>query len=189
MGVSHRCARRVPLRIAIPRVHMKRLLLTVALIAALASLSEAQQSPDPRIADLVRAGKIQIGVHSVMYTTDSRTGALKAASTGIILLDIARTLGARIGVEVLPIGHPTIPEMLTCLTAGACDMGFMGPDRSRVAQRTRNLAGCRRTTRDVPFRANRRLLRSQSRDTLASGNLSFALSRTATLVRIQSGEF
>jgi polar amino acid transport system substrate-binding protein len=67
-----------------------------------------------------------------MYTKDSRTGELKAASTGIILLDIARTLGARIGVEVLPVGHPTIPEMLMCLTAGACDMGFMGPDPSRA---------------------------------------------------------
>jgi len=113
-------------------VHMKKLLLTVTFTAALASLTEAQQGPDPRVADLVQTGKIRIGVHSVMYTTDSRTGALKAASTGIILLDIARMLGARIGVEVLPIGHPTIPEMLTCLTAGVCDMGFMGPDRSRV---------------------------------------------------------
>jgi polar amino acid transport system substrate-binding protein len=67
-----------------------------------------------------------------MYTTDARTGELKAASTGIILLDLARALGARIGAEVVPIGHPTIAEMLTCLTAGPCDMGFMGPDRSRA---------------------------------------------------------
>src|SRR5262249_1612694 len=73
------------------------------------------------------------GVHSVMYTSDSRTGELKGASTGIILLDIARALGTRIGVEVLPIGHPTIPEMLTCLTAGTCDSGFMGPDPTRTA--------------------------------------------------------
>jgi len=92
---------------------------------------EAQQVPDPRIADLVQAGKIRVGMHSVMYTKDPQTGALKAASTGIILLDVARTLAARMGVEVLPVGHPTIPEMLTCLTAGACDVGFMGPDRSR----------------------------------------------------------
>jgi polar amino acid transport system substrate-binding protein len=51
---------------------------------------------------------------------------------GIILLEIARALGARIGVDVLPVGHPTIPEMLTCLTTGACDMGFMGPDPART---------------------------------------------------------
>jgi polar amino acid transport system substrate-binding protein len=109
---------------------MKKLLLAVAFTAMLASLAAAQV-PDPRIADLVQAGKIRVGVHSIMYTKDPRTDELKAASTGIILLDIARTLGARIGVEVLPVGHPTIPEMLTCLAVGACDMGFMGPDRSR----------------------------------------------------------
>src|SRR5262249_56902220 len=32
----------------------------------------------------------------------------------------------------VPVGHPTIPEMMTCLTGGACDMGFMGPDPSRT---------------------------------------------------------
>src|SRR5262245_32204583 len=111
---------------------MIRLLTMVAFTAISASLAEAQQVPDPRVADLLQAGKIRVGVHSIMYTKESRTGELKAASTGIILLDIARTLGARIGVEVLPLGHPTIPEMLTCLTAGRCDVGFMGPDPSRA---------------------------------------------------------
>src|SRR6516164_5281640 len=112
---------------------MKRLLLMVTFTTILASHAEAQQVPDPRVADLLQAGKIRVGMHSVMYTKDCRTGELKAASTGIILLDIARALGARIGVEILLVGHPTIPEMLTCLTTGACDMGFIGPDPSRTA--------------------------------------------------------
>jgi hypothetical protein len=110
---------------------MTRLLLTVTIAAMLASLAEAQHVSDPQVADLVQAGKIRVGMHSVMYTKDSQTGEVKAASTGIILLDIARTLGARMGVKVLPVGHPTIPEMLTCLTAGACDIGLhnrMHPD-------------------------------------------------------------
>jgi len=111
---------------------MKKLVLSVTFTAMLASFGIAQPVPDPRVADLVQAGKMRVGVHSVMYTQDSRTGELKAASTGIILLDIARTLGARIGVEVVPVGHPTISEMLTCLTTGGCDVGFMGPDPSRV---------------------------------------------------------
>ena len=111
---------------------MKKLLLTVIFTAMLVSLAEAQQVPDPRVNDLVQAGKIRVGMHSIMYTKDPRTGELKAASTGIILLDLARTLGAQIGVEVVPVGYPTIPEMLTCVTDGACDMGFMGPDRSRA---------------------------------------------------------
>src|SRR5262245_41367470 len=92
---------------------MTKLLLTVAFTAMSASLAVAQQASDPRVADLVQAGKIRVGMHSIMYTKDSRTGEFKAASTGIILLDIARTLGARIGAEVVPVGHPTIPEMLT----------------------------------------------------------------------------
>lgn len=111
---------------------MKMPLLAVAFTAVLASLAEAQPASDARVADLVQAGKVRIGVHSVMYTKDPHTGESKAASVGIILLDIARALGARIGVEVVLVGHPTIPEMLTCLTTGACDMGFMGPDPSRT---------------------------------------------------------
>ena len=110
---------------------MKKLFLAVALTATFASFAAAQQVPDPRVADLVQAGRIRVGIHS-FYTKDSRTGELKAVSAGIIFLDIARILGTRIGVEVVPVWHPTIPEMLTCLTAGQCDVGFMGPDPSRA---------------------------------------------------------
>jgi polar amino acid transport system substrate-binding protein len=112
---------------------MKKLLLSLTFIGVLASLAEAQQVSDARVADLVQAGKIRVGVHSVMFTKNPQTGELKAASVGIILLDIAHALGARIGVEILPVGYPTIPEMLTCLTSGACDIGFMGPDPSRTS--------------------------------------------------------
>ena len=73
---------------------MKKLLLAVAFTAMLASLAAAQQIIDPRVADLVQAGKIRVGVHSIMYTNDPQTGELRAASTGIILLDIARTWSA-----------------------------------------------------------------------------------------------
>jgi hypothetical protein len=46
---------------------MTKLVLTVTLIAMLASLAEAQQTPDPRVADLVQAGKIRVGVNCVKY--------------------------------------------------------------------------------------------------------------------------
>src|ERR1700740_3134414 len=110
---------------------MKKLLPIIALTAISPSLAEAQQSSDPRVADLLQAGKIRVGMHS-FYTKDSQTGELRAVSTGIIFLDIARMLGARNGVEVVPVWHPTIPEMLTCVTAGECDVGVMGPDPSRT---------------------------------------------------------
>jgi polar amino acid transport system substrate-binding protein len=67
-----------------------------------------------------------------MYTKDPQTGKPKAASVGVIFLDIARALGARIGAEIVLIGHPTVPEVLTCVTTGACDVGVMGPDPSRT---------------------------------------------------------
>src|SRR4051812_47171700 len=110
---------------------MKKLLLILTLATIMVSPAEAQRTTDPRVADLVQAGKIRVGIHS-FYTKDSRTGELKAVSAGIIFLDIARILGARIGVEVVPVWLPTIPEMLTCLTARKCDVGFMGPDPSRA---------------------------------------------------------
>lgn len=110
---------------------MKKLVLSLTFIT-LAGFANAQQVSDPRVADLVAAGKIRVGVHSVMYTNDPHTGEVKAAPAGIVLFDLARSLGARIGADVVLIGHPTIAEMLTCLSAGACDMGFMGPDPSRT---------------------------------------------------------
>jgi polar amino acid transport system substrate-binding protein len=109
---------------------MKKLLLVASLIVVSASIASAQQA-DLRIADLVQASKIRVGIHS-FYTKDSRTGELKAVSSGIIFLDVARLLGARIGIEVLPVWHPGVPEMLACVTASACDVGFMGPDPSRT---------------------------------------------------------
>ena len=109
---------------------MKKLLLSAFLILLSTSLARAQQVGDPRVADLVQAGKIRVGIHS-FYKKDSRTGEPKAVSTGIIFLDIARLLGTRIGVEVVPVWHPGVPEMLACVTAGECDVGFMGPDPSR----------------------------------------------------------
>src|ERR1051325_11515697 len=109
---------------------MKKLLLSAFLILLSTSLARAQQVGDPRVAVLVQAGKIRVGIHS-FYKKDSRTGEPKAVSTGIIFLDIARLLGTRIGVEVVPVWHPGVPEMLACVTAGECDVGFMGPDPSR----------------------------------------------------------
>src|SRR5262245_34777842 len=97
--IRHRhCGRhriRLPTPSAVLEAHMKQLLLTVTFPAMLVSLAEAQQVPASRVADLVQAGKVRVGMHSLMYTKDSQTGEIKAASVGIILIDIARALGAR----------------------------------------------------------------------------------------------
>jgi len=110
---------------------MKTLLLITALALAPISPAAAEQAADSRVADLVQAGRIRVGIHS-FYTKHSETGEVKAVSSGIIFLDVARMLGARLGVEMLPVWHPGVPEMLACVTAGDCDVGFMGPDPSRT---------------------------------------------------------
>ena len=64
---------------------MKKLLLSLTFIAMLTGLAEAQQISDARVADFVQAGKIRVGVHSVMYKKDPQTGEPKEAGVGIIL--------------------------------------------------------------------------------------------------------
>ena len=78
---------------------MKMLFLTVAFIAMLASLAKAQQVPDPRVADLLQAGKIRVGVHSIMYSKDPRTGELKAASTGSFFSTLLAHWGHGLGLR------------------------------------------------------------------------------------------
>src|SRR5262245_16571888 len=70
------------------------------------------------------------------FTPNERTYPAVIGSSGSCQEETSReetvhVAGLEISNGVVPVGHPTIPEMLTCLTAGACDMGFLGPDPSR----------------------------------------------------------
>jgi len=84
---------------------------------------------DARIADLVRAGKIRVGLFPPQYVKDPATGELCG-----VLVEIVRALGARIGVEVVVVEQPTPREVVDCLNGGACDIASLGFDPSRVAQ-------------------------------------------------------
>ena len=99
----------------------------LVLFAAL-SIAVAQPSSDPRVADLVRAGKVRIALFPPQYTKDPATGELKG-----IWADVARAFAARVGVELVLVEHPTPPKMVECLKAGACDVGSLGFDPARAA--------------------------------------------------------
>ena len=43
----------------------------VALVASIGT-ANAQQAPDPRVADLVEAGKVQVGLFSTQYTRETK---------------------------------------------------------------------------------------------------------------------
>ena len=101
--------------------------MTVVLLAV-PRIADAQQGPDPRIADLVGAGKVRIALFAGQYTKDPVTGELKG-----VWVDVARAFAARVRVELVLVEHPTPPKMVECLKAGACDVGFLGYDPARAA--------------------------------------------------------
>ena len=89
----------------------------------------SQQTHDARVADLVRAGRVRVGLFLPQYTTDPVTGELHATP---VFRDIAHGLADRIGIETVLMGYQNPREVVECLKANACDVAFMVPDKSRV---------------------------------------------------------
>jgi ABC-type amino acid transport substrate-binding protein len=77
--------------------------------AAIGSLpgnhAPAQQEADPRVADLVRAGTVRIGLFAGQYSRDPATGQPKG-----VWADVARAFAARVGVRLVLVEHPTPPR-------------------------------------------------------------------------------
>ena len=94
------------------------------------AIAEAQQAADPRVADLVKAGRIRVALHLAQYSKDPVTGELRGLGSGTVMVQIAHALAARLGVEVQLVGYPTPPAVVECLKVGACDVGFGGIDRA-----------------------------------------------------------
>jgi len=88
---------------------------------------------DPRVADLVQAGKIRSALFLPQYTKDEVTGELRGVGPGMVAIEL-RGLAARLGIEVLLAGLETPIEVLECLKTGACDVAFMGITASRAAE-------------------------------------------------------
>jgi polar amino acid transport system substrate-binding protein len=110
-----------------------QVLLMVVLLASVAT-ADAQQTADPRVADLVRAGKVRFALFLPGYAKDPVTGELRGVGTGAVTVQIARALAARLGVEIQLVGFLAPPAVVECLKAGACDMAYMGIEPSRVGE-------------------------------------------------------
>lgn len=90
----------------------------------------AQQAPDPRVADLVQAGRIRVGLGVVAphwAIKDPVTGELRG-----VAVDLARALAARLGIEFVPVEYPSPSRVPDGLKVGAWDVGFLGIDPSRA---------------------------------------------------------
>jgi polar amino acid transport system substrate-binding protein len=84
---------------------------------------------DPRVADLVRAGKVRFGTFPPQYTKDAAGGELKGP-----LVEVMRVLAAHIGLsaELIELSNPS--GLVECLRSGACDIGSLGFDLARADQ-------------------------------------------------------
>lgn len=85
---------------------------------------------DPRIADLLRAGKVRIALFpSFFYTKKPGTGELQGVG-----IEIARAFAARLGVEVVLHEYPSPPQVIHGLKVGECDVAFLGIDPDRATE-------------------------------------------------------
>jgi polar amino acid transport system substrate-binding protein len=109
---------------------MLTLVLALAISLGLIDTVNAQQAADPRVADLVRTGKLRAGVGVVAphwAVKDPATGELRG-----VAVDIARALAKRLRVELVMVEYPSPPSVLDGLKNGAWDVGFLAIDPSRA---------------------------------------------------------
>ena len=85
------------------------------------------QTTDPRVADLVRAGKLRVGLFLPQYSKNP--DGLKTT----VWVEAARAYAARVGVSLAIVEHTTPLEAIACLKAGSCDQLFLPLD-ARAAE-------------------------------------------------------
>ncbi len=94
--------------------------------------AHAQKSTDPRIADVVRAGKVRVGIG-----LGSATLAIKDPATGETrgpALDLARALAARMGIELAPVEYPRPGAVIEGARNNGWDVAFLIVDPERAAE-------------------------------------------------------
>ena len=92
-------------------------------------MPQAQPSADPRVADLVKAGRIRVALYVPQYNKDTATGELRGWP-----IDLVAALGARIGVQGMPVEHPNPANALDSIASGACDAGIIGIEAERATK-------------------------------------------------------
>jgi polar amino acid transport system substrate-binding protein len=96
-------------------------------LASWAVATAEAQTTDPRVTDLVRAGKLRVGLFLPQY--GKGTDGLKTT----VWVETARAYAARVGVPLAIVEHATPPEAIACLKAGSCDQLFLPLD-ARAAE-------------------------------------------------------
>jgi polar amino acid transport system substrate-binding protein len=92
-------------------------------------MAQAQPSADPRVADLVKAGNIRVALYVPQYNKDRATGELRGWP-----IDLVAALGARIGVQGVPVEHPNPANALDSVASGASDAAIIGIEAERATK-------------------------------------------------------
>jgi polar amino acid transport system substrate-binding protein len=116
---------------------MMRMVLAAALAGALAltfggGASFAQNSPDPRVADLVQSGALRVGVGLGSLTTamkDPATGEVKGPA-----LELGRALADKIGGKFVPVEYPRPGAVIDGLRTNGWDVTVLIVDPVRAEQ-------------------------------------------------------
>jgi polar amino acid transport system substrate-binding protein len=119
---------------------MRRIVLSLTLTLALGIVVEgigaqvlyAQQAPDPRIADLVKAGRVRVGIGLGGYGSaikDPVTGEVRGPS-----VDLGRALAARIGVALQTVEYIRSGAVLEGVRTNAWDVAFLQIDPDRATE-------------------------------------------------------
>jgi polar amino acid transport system substrate-binding protein len=118
----------MPVKEEVVGTGLRSLVVALSLLAS-AVIAAAEPSSDPRVADIVKAGKLRVGTFPPQYTKDEKTGELKGP-----WVEMLRAVGTQIGVEVVVTELPTPKALVDCLASGACDLGSLGFDPTRADQ-------------------------------------------------------
>src|SRR3954466_10102720 len=89
--------------------------------------ANAQQGADPRVGELVRSGKLRVGLFLPQY------GKAPTGPSTTVWVETAQGYAQRIGIPLVIVEHATPTEAIACLKSGACDQLFL-PKDARAAE-------------------------------------------------------
>ena len=89
---------------------------------------DGQQIADPRVADLVRTGRVRLARFPPMYTKDSATGEV-----GGMAIELARALAACLGIAVAPVEYSTPGRSSRASRPARAHAPFLAVDPSRAS--------------------------------------------------------
>ena len=92
------------------------------------------QRDDLRVAGLVQAGEIRVGLFLPQYALDAKSGDLKGVGTGFLAIELAQVIATRLDIAMRVVQFPAPNSAIAGLKNQTCDMVFLGIAPSRAAE-------------------------------------------------------